>query len=122
MYEGELTFHDGGPSIYIGKLIVLPKNLLSEKISKSEKLDNSAIYVTGFGQSKIVWNKPNYKAEYQGDVLAGSLHGQGTLQFNNMIYTGEFQHGERNGEGILYDKKGNELDKGLWKDDKKIEV
>ena len=39
-----------------------------------------------------------------------------------MIYTGEFQYGERNGEGILYDKKGNELDKGLWKDDKKIEL
>ena len=122
VYEGELTFHDGGPSIYTGKLIVLPNNLLSEKISKSEKLDNSAIYVTGFGQSKIVWNKPNYKAEYQGDVLAGSLHGHGKLQFNNMIYTGEFQYGERNGEGILYDKKGNELDKGLWKDDKKIEL
>ena len=119
--EGEILFDDNGPSKYTGQLIVLSNEELSKKTDLIDN-KNSNIYVTGFGNTKIVYNKKsrNYNAIYEGDVVAGNLHGSGELKFNNRKYIGRFQFGEMHGEGIIYDLNDNVIVEGQWENDKRI--
>lgn len=45
---------------------------------------------------------------YQGEVLGGKRHGQGTMSFadSDAVYTGQWAQGLRHGQGILSFNKG----------------
>ena len=58
-------------------------------------------------------------AIYIGDFKDGKYHGQGTFTWKNgKKDVGEFKNGTLNGFAIRYDKYGNILQEGIWKDDK----
>ena len=57
--------------------------------------------------------------KYIGEYKNDKRHGQGTYTFANGVKdVGEFKNGKLNGFAIRYDKYGNILNKGIWKDDK----
>ncbi len=57
--------------------------------------------------------------QYIGEFKNGKFNGQGTFSFINGVKdVGKFKNGKLNGFAIRYDKKGNILKKGIWRDDK----
>ena len=64
--------------------------------------------------------KAKYENEdmYDGDWVDGKIEGQGTLTYKNgNYYIGAFKNDKQNGYGKEYDKAGNMLKEGTWKDD-----
>ncbi len=68
------------------------------------------------GRGTFTWaNGDKYEGEYKND----NRHGQGTYTWaNGLKDVGEWQNSKLNGFAIRYDKKGNILNQGIWKDDK----
>jgi len=55
---------------------------------------------------------------YDGDWVSGKSEGQGTLTLKDgNYYIGGFKNDKQNGYGKEYDKTGNMLKEGTWKDD-----
>ena len=53
-----------------------------------------------------------------GDYQEGTINGQGTYTYLDGIKdVGEFRNGKLNGFAIRFDKNGNVLKEGIWKDD-----
>ena len=67
------------------------------------------------GQGTYTWaNGSKYVGEYKDD----KMHGQGTYTWEDGIKdVGEFRNDMLNGFAIRYDKNGNILKEGIWKDD-----
>ena len=79
---------------------------------KNNKRNGQGIYVFG---AKSKWAGDKYVGEYKNSLK----HGQGTYTFaNGAKDEGEFKNDKLNGYAIRYDKNGNILKEGIWKDDK----
>ena len=67
----------------------------------------------GYGTSTYVSGN-----KYVGEYKNGKRNGQGTFTFaNGAKDVGEFRNGKLNGFAIRFDKNGNILKEGIWKDD-----
>ena len=72
----------------------------------SEKWDNCFAVINADG------------LKYAGEFKDGKMHGQGTYTWaNGTKDVGEFRNDMLNGFAIRYDKNGNILKEGIWKDD-----
>ncbi|HET6436086.1 MAG TPA: cytoplasmic protein, partial [Xanthomonadaceae bacterium] len=55
-------------------------------------------------------------ARYEGDWLAGEMHGQGTYRFRTgRVYVGELRDSKMHGYGREYDTDGGLLYEGQWR-------
>ena len=78
-------------------------------------------YIGGYKEAKRnghgTYNFANGE-KYEGKWNDGDYHGQGTYTFaTGTKDVGEFRNGKLNGFAIRYDKNGNILKEGIWKDD-----
>lgn len=71
------------------------------------------------GHGKYTWENG---AMYVGNYMGGKKSGFGILEFadTEQVYIGEWNENQREGLGILYDKK-DQYEMGVWKENKKVE-
>ena len=70
------------------------------------------------GKGRLVWRSRFGKHVYEGFMLAGKLHGSGTLlRSDGSRYEGEWQDGMRHGRGIYKWAAGHRYE-GAWSDDR----
>ena len=92
--QGKFIYEYSGGSVYIG-----------------EFRDN---YRSGFGIYTYFSGD-----KYEGEYKKNKKHGQGTYTFLNGVKdTGQYKFGSLNGFATRYDKDGNVLKEGIWKNDK----
>jgi len=70
------------------------------------------------GQGTYSWANGNI---YFGEFKLGNRDGQGTFAWaDGKKYIGEWQDGERSGKGVMYGKKGNIIESGIFKEGKLV--
>jgi hypothetical protein len=75
-----------------------------------------------------IWNpapEPHESAHWAGPCKDGFAEGKGTLQWteNGQLgdrYDGEYQHGKRNGHGVITDSEGHRIE-GNWLNDELLQ-
>jgi hypothetical protein len=64
--------------------------------------------------------------KYTGTLVDGMPDGDGTMEYADAIYEGEWRDGDKHGLGTMkwFDKNGNvsQMRKGKWADDKPIKI
>lgn len=82
---------------------------------------NGEVYIGNYkddrrhGQGTFTWKDGT---KYIGQWKNGKMNGIGTYAWKNGKDVGEFKNSMLNGFATRYDKKGNILKQGIWKDDK----
>lgn len=65
------------------------------------------------GRGKFEWEDGS---SYDGDYKNHKKHGNGRFVFaSGNYYEGCWEDGYQHGKGIMFDKKGEEIQKGIWK-------
>lgn len=71
------------------------------------------------GEGTFYWSDGAY---YEGEYHKDKRTGQGTYHFpNGEVFVGDWKNDVRHGSGIIYDKDGNIVAKGRWKNDEFVE-
>lgn len=118
--QGIYTFVSGDK--YVGEFKDDKKNGHGTYYYLADNSHNGDIYDGQF-KDDFFHGKGTYRwisgAKYIGEYKYNKRNGQGTYIFPNRVKdVGEFQNGKLNGFATRYDKNGNILKVGIWKDDK----
>jgi len=71
------------------------------------------------GKGIFYWSDGAY---YEGEYHKDKRSGKGTYHFpNGEVFIGDWKNDVRHGSGIMYDKKGNIVVKGRWRNDEFVE-
>ena len=69
-------------------------------------------------EAEAKWKKGQY---YQGDMMYGKISGQGVFHWpDGKRFEGHFMDGKMDGPGAKYNREGKVIDKGKWREGKKV--
>lgn len=130
-YTGEMLnnlFHGKGKIILVkgGKLKSYEGDFKAGEIIGSGKLTYpSGEYVVGeffvgIPHGKVKLFTSDHKLAYEGDMVRGKYHGQGSRMGAGRTYVGEFFAGKSHGKGLIYDVTGTVIWEGEMFDGKPV--
>ena len=100
--ENSFTWENYEKSVLIKKFTVVNNQLEGDFYSKTDKGTIRSKYKNGI----ITWAKLDEKSlKYEGYIKDSMYDGQGRLEDDAIIYTGQFQKGVFHGEGAIYFKQ-----------------